>query len=84
MIANALTNMIASKLSRVDEYEADAYASALLHKSGIGTSAQKSLFEKLNTLTGAHGAQTPAWFMSHPDVKDRIKAIEKNEAKWQV
>ncbi|SEK41151.1 M48 family metallopeptidase [Pacificibacter marinus] len=83
-IASALTNMLAARLSRRDEFEADAYASALLHKSGIGTHAQKSLFLKLNKLTGAHGAATPAWFMSHPKVEERIKAIEMNEAKWQV
>ena len=83
-IATALTRVLAAKLSRRDEFEADAYASALLHKSGIGTDAQKSLFLKLNTLTGAHGAATPAWFMSHPHVDERIKAIEMNEAKWQV
>ena len=79
-----MTSMLAAKLSRRDEFEADAYASALLHKSGIGTEAQKSLFLKLNTLTCAHGAKTPAWFMSHPKVDERIKAIEVNEAKWQV
>lgn len=83
-IAGAVTNMLAAKLSRRDEFEADAYASALLHKSGIGTEAQKSLFLKLNTLTGAHRAKTPAWFMSHPKVEERIKAIEVNEAKWQA
>lgn len=83
-IASAMTSMLAAKLSRRDEFEADAYASALLHKSGIGTEAQKSLFLKLNTLTGAHGAATPAWFMSHPKVEERIRAIEVNEAKWQV
>jgi putative metalloprotease len=83
-IASAMTSMLAAKLSRRDEFEADAYASALLHKSGIGTEAQKSLFLKLNTLTGAHGAKTPAWFMSHPKVEERIRAIETNDAKWQV
>jgi putative metalloprotease len=81
-IATALTQLLASKISRADEFEADAYASALLHKSGIGTGAQKSLFLKLNTLTGAHGAQIPAWFLSHPKTEERIKAIEANEAKW--
>ena len=34
-IANSITTLLAAKLSRNDEYEADAYASALLIKSGI-------------------------------------------------
>ena len=81
-IANFLTMLIASRLSRSDEYEADAYASALLVKSGIGTEPQKSLFKKLENLTGMRGMAVPAWIMSHPKTAERIAAIEKNEAKW--
>ncbi len=82
MIANVLTTMLAARLSRSDEYEADAYASALLIKSGIGTEPQKSLFKKLERLTGARGAAVPAWLLSHPKTDDRIAAIEKLEAGW--
>lgn len=82
MIANALTSLLAARLSRTDEYEADAYASALLVKSGIGTGPQKSLFRKLAGLTGMRGAGVPVWLMSHPKTEDRIAAIEKLEARW--
>ena len=82
MIANVMTTMLAARLSRSDEFEADAYASALLVKSGIGTEPQKSLFRKLEKLTGARGAKMPVWMMSHPKTKDRIEAIEKLEARW--
>jgi putative metalloprotease len=82
-IANGLMSLLAARLSRTDEFEADAYASALLVKAGIGTAPQKSLFTKLETLTGAHGAKTPAWMLSHPKTPLRIAAIEANEAKWQ-
>ncbi len=84
LLANALMSLLAARLSRTDEYEADAYASALLTKSGIGTDAQISLFEKLETLTGARGAATPAWIMSHPKTAERIKAIRANQVKWQA
>ena len=77
-------SLIAARLSRNDEFEADAYASALLVKSGIGTAPQKALFAKLENLTGARGASTPAWMLSHPKTPQRIAAIEANEAKWQV
>ncbi|KAA9008907.1 M48 family metallopeptidase [Histidinibacterium aquaticum] len=80
-IAGGLTSLLAAKLSRSDEYEADAYASALLLKSGIGTDAQKSLFTKLEGLTGAKGGM-PAWMLSHPKSEERIAAIEANEARW--
>ena len=81
-IAGVLMSLLAARLSRSDEFEADAYASALLVKAGIGTGPQKSLFEKLEQLTGARGATTPAWMLSHPKTPQRIAAIEANEAKW--
>jgi putative metalloprotease len=83
LIANALTSLLAARLSRSDEYEADAYASALLVKAGIGTGPQKSLFRKLEKLTGVRGG-VPVWMMSHPKVDDRIAAIEKLEQRWEV
>ncbi|MGO4914975.1 M48 family metallopeptidase [Pseudogemmobacter sp. W21_MBD1_M6] len=81
-IANMLTSVLAARLSRQDEYEADAYASALLLKAGIGTEPQVTLFQKLEALTGG-GGNAPAWLLSHPKTADRIKAIKSNEAKWQ-
>ena len=82
-IANFLTTMLAARLSRGDEYEADEYAAALLIKSGIGTAPQISLLSKLEALTkSGHGA-APAWLMSHPKTPDRIAAIEKIEADWR-
>ncbi len=82
VIAGALTRLVAARLSRVDEYEADAYASALLMRAGIGTAPQKSLFQKLDKLSGAGGNAPAAWLLSHPKTAQRIAAIEANEAKW--
>ncbi|MCK0170453.1 M48 family metallopeptidase [Aliiroseovarius sp. S1123] len=81
-IARILTRLVAAGLSRGDEYEADAYATALLIKSGIGAEGQKSLFGKLDDLTKGRGGVMPAWLMSHPKTADRIAAIEKNQEKW--
>lgn len=81
MIAAGLARLVAARISRVDEYEADAYASALMIKAGLGTAPQKSLLSKLDNLAGVGGA-TPAWLMSHPKTEARLKAIEANEAKW--
>ncbi len=81
-IAGHAMRLLAAGLSRKDEFEADAYASALLVKAGIGTAPQKALFHKLEKLTGANGAALPAWMLSHPKTPQRIAAIEANEAKW--
>ncbi|MAU45281.1 MAG: peptidase M48 [Yangia sp.] len=82
-IATTLMRLLAARLSRGDEYEADAYAAALLHKAGIGVGPQKTLFEKLERLTRSRGGAVPAWLLSHPKTSERIAAIEALEARWE-
>lgn len=81
-IANLISTALMARLSRRDEFEADAYATALLIKAGIGTGPQKSLFRKLEALTENRADGIPAWLLSHPKVDERIAAIEANEARW--
>lgn len=80
-VAGMVTGLLAARLSRGDEYEADAYAAALLTRAGIGVAPQLSLLRKLSALTGT-GQAAPAWLMSHPATPDRIRAIEALAAKW--
>lgn len=81
-LANTLTTMLAAKLSRSDEYEADAYAAALLTKAGIGIAPQISLFRKLDALTKSGGGRAPAWLLSHPKTEERIAALSTLKSKW--
>jgi len=81
-LANMLSTALMAHLSRRDEFEADAYASALLIKAGIGTRPQKSLLRKLEALTQNRAEGVPAWLLSHPKTEERIAAIEANEARW--
>ncbi len=82
-IVNGLVSMLAARLSRQDEYEADAYASALLTKAGIGTAPQIAMFQKLDYLSGKSGGNGQlAWLMSHPKTEERIAAIRALNAKW--
>lgn len=81
-IANMLTGLLAAGLSRSDEYEADAYAAALLTKAGIGVAPQISLFRKLDALTEKRAGMAPAWLMSHPQTDQRIAALEALERRW--
>jgi putative metalloprotease len=80
-LVNGIISLISARLSRNDEYEADAYAAALLTKAGIGTAGQKQLFGKLDKLAGASG-QPLAWMMSHPKSEERVQAIANLEKKW--
>jgi putative metalloprotease len=81
-LANMVTTMLAARLSRGDEYEADAYAAALLTKAGIGVRPQISLFEKLEALTQSNHGTVPAWLMSHPKTQDRITALKVLQDRW--
>lgn len=80
-IANLIATALSARLSRRDEFEADAYATALLIKSGIGTTPQKSLFYNLDSMIKG-GSGMPAWLLSHPSSAERIAAIEANERRW--
>lgn len=80
-VANLLSTLLAARLSRSDEYEADAYAAAVLTKAGIGTGPQISLFEKLDALSGSIGGP-PAWMRSHPKTNERVAAIADLDARW--
>jgi putative metalloprotease len=82
IVAGALTSLLAARLSRADEYEADAYAAALLTKAGIGVDPQISMFRKLDALTASRGGAAPAWLLSHPKTEERIKALESLQRKW--
>ncbi|MFK7875418.1 MAG: M48 family metalloprotease [Paracoccaceae bacterium] len=83
-VANMLATLLAARLSRGDEYEADAYAAALLAKAGIGVRPQISLLSKLEALTKTNMGTAPAWLLSHPKTEERVAALEKLEARWQV
>lgn len=80
MIANFLTGLLAARLSRRDEFEADAYAAALMTRAGLGTGPQISMFEKLEAAVG--GNRQFAWMMSHPKTHDRIEAVRRLDSAW--
>jgi putative metalloprotease len=82
VLAGLATTLLAARLSRRDEYEADAFAATILDKTGIGVGAQKSMFEKLAGMMNSGAAGKPAWLLSHPETRARIKAIEKLEKSW--
>lgn len=84
IIANAISSALVARLSRRDEHEADAYASALLVRAGIGTAPQKMMFRKLDHMTGNLGANIPDWLRSHPQTAERIARIEEREARWAM
>jgi putative metalloprotease len=81
-VGNLVASAIAARLSRDDEFEADRFATALMIRAGLGAEPQKSMFRKLERLTGARG-NAPVWLMSHPPTARRIAAIEENETRWQ-
>jgi len=71
-IVNFMISLIAARLSRQDEFEADSFATALMMRAGLGIEPQVSLFEKLGK---SKANATPAWLLSHPKAEQRIAAI---------
>jgi len=81
-LARFLGNILVASLSRKDEFEADAYATALMIKSGLGAEPQARMLEKLRELVPQAGLAEQSWLASHPPVPDRAAAIRDNAARW--
>lgn len=78
-----LVSLFIARISRKDEFEADAYATALMLKAGFGAEPQARMLEKLEQIL-PHNlmAQQTSWLASHPPVAERTAAIRANAARW--
>ncbi len=83
MISAWLLGLLAARLSRRDEFEADAYATALMVRSGIGAEHQAQMLEKLPRLVPGGAAMATSWLASHPPVEERTAAIRENARRWR-
>ena len=75
-MASLVGRILQMRLSRTDEYQADAFAVALMQRSGLDPAASISLLEKLDTLSKGRGAPI-SWLASHPPMPKRIAAIQR-------
>lgn len=84
-LARLLSGFFVATLSRKDEFDADAYATAVMIRAGFGAEPQARMLEKLEELVpGMTAAAGPAaWLASHPPVRDRAKAIRSNAGRWE-
>lgn len=68
------------KMSRDDEFEADAFAAGLLARAGLDPrSAVEALRAVERLQRGANGQppmRPPAWLASHPPTEERVAALE--------
>lgn len=81
-IGELVASLVASKLSRDDEFAADAYAAALMRKAGVRPEAQLEMFRKLGGMAQPPGGFV--WLMSHPPLEDRIAAVQALHASWDA
>ena len=84
IVARWVATFLVTRFSRQDEFEADAYATALMVKSGLGAEAQARMLEKLLELMPEASAQETNWLASHPPVGERSQAIRENGARWEA
>ncbi len=82
LVARWASLFLMSRLSQQDEFEADAYATALMIKSGLGAEPQIRMLEKLQRLVPAAADGGTSWLASHPPVKARTAAIRANIERW--
>ena len=66
IVARWVTMFVLTRLTRKDEFEADAYATALMVKSGLGAEPQARMLEKLRELAPETAMQETNWLASHP------------------
>ncbi|MCL5775664.1 M48 family metalloprotease [Limibaculum sp. FT325] len=78
-----LVSLFIARISRGDEFEADAYATALMMRAGLGAEPQARMLEKLEQILPQNlMAQQTSWLASHPPVAERTAAIRANAARW--
>lgn len=65
--------LVELQYSRRFEREADAYAVSLLERSGLPPDALAEMLERLSEEAG--GTEIPEYLSTHPDTRERIRAI---------
>ena len=75
-IGNMIARLLQMRISRTDEYQADAFAVALMRRSGMDPTASITLLQKLEALAKGRGAPI-SWLASHPPMPKRIAAIQR-------
>jgi putative metalloprotease len=73
---NFLARLVLSRISRADEFQADAFATQLMQQAGYGTAPQIRMLRKIGALNPAGGLTQVSWLASHPPIEERIAAIE--------
>jgi len=83
-IANFGVSMLFLKFSRDNEREADALGVEYSSKIGYDAHEMAKFFETLERLNpGSAQSGLPAWFSTHPNPPDRVKAVLRDTEKWQ-
>lgn len=83
-LARWIGSLFVARLSRKDEFEADAYATALMIRAGYGAEPQARMLEKLLTLLPGVSNAARSWLASHPPVDERASAIRANADHWNT
>ncbi len=71
-----VARLLHMRLSRGDEFQADAFAVQLMRRSGLDPRASITLLEKLDALAKGRGAAI-SWLASHPPTPKRIAAVQR-------
>ena len=75
--------MLFLSFSRADERQADNLGVEYSTKGGYDSHHMAAFFETLERLNPQSGAWLPAWFSTHPNPADRVKAVGTKTVEWQ-
>ena len=73
-----VSRLLMLRLSRADEFEADAFAAALMRHAGFDPAAMGGALKGVEALSG-NRRRPPAWLASHPPTDERIAALADRE-----
>ena len=76
------TKFLISNYSRENEFEADMTALKIMKLLGLNSYAAKTFFVKLQA-KNSDSSILPAYFSTHPPLKERIKNVEETINKLQ-
>lgn len=76
MVSSHALSLTRAKLSRQDEFEADARAATILKRCGLSPGDLADALALFETLEAERGGDPPSWLASHPPIAERIRRLK--------
>jgi predicted Zn-dependent protease len=83
-LAQMGVGMLFMSFSRENERQADSLGGEYMSRVGYDEAQMAAFFEALERMNpGSNRSGLPAWFSTHPNPEDRVKAVRAQAAEWR-